>query len=123
MSLFFFSFTDLSPSRSRLIQDLEPFSRCNPESANFDPLYDPTTLKKEDGSDLTIGIQPVQGEIVKSVVFSQWTTLLDRFVSLCRPSFSIETDFLLLTLQSRRRPRAAEHQVPPPRRLNEARGA
>lgn len=24
------------------------------------------------------GFQPVQGEVVKSVVFSQWTTLLDR---------------------------------------------
>lgn len=48
----------------------------NPSSDNYDPNYDPSTQTAETGG--TIGFQPVKGEIVKSVVFSQWTTLLDR---------------------------------------------
>jgi len=55
--------------------DLLPFSQANPESPN----YDPDAQKSLEGEGLkTIGFQPVQGEIVKSVVFSQWTALLDR---------------------------------------------
>lgn len=55
--------------------DLLPFSQANPESPN----YDPDAQKPLEGEGLkTIGFQPVQGEIVKSVVFSQWTALLDR---------------------------------------------
>ncbi|GAA6055900.1 hypothetical protein JCM3770_002351 [Rhodotorula araucariae] len=54
-----------------LLVDLLPFSQVNPHSENFSPEYVPP-------AGTTIGFQPVQGEIVKSVVFSQWTTLLDR---------------------------------------------
>lgn len=58
------------------MSDLLPFSMVNPHSDNYDPAYDPPGKTPETGG--TIGFQPVQGEIVKSVVFSQWTTLLDR---------------------------------------------
>ncbi|GAA5829809.1 hypothetical protein JCM11251_007888 [Rhodosporidiobolus azoricus] len=61
-----------------LLLDLLPFSQVNPASRNFDPSFDPASLLSPDGSGGTIGFQPVRGEIVKSVVFSQWTTLLDR---------------------------------------------
>ncbi|GAA5994527.1 uncharacterized protein JCM10292_002114 [Rhodotorula paludigena] len=54
-----------------LLVDLIPFSQVNPHSENFSFNYTPAP-------GTTIGFQPVQGEIVKSVVFSQWTTLLDR---------------------------------------------
>ncbi|BGO90936.1 hypothetical protein NBRC10512_002311 [Rhodotorula toruloides] len=55
-----------------LLADLLPFSQCNPFSANHDPSWSPV------GKAPVTGFQPVQGEVVKSVVFSQWTTLLDR---------------------------------------------
>ncbi|GAA5908976.1 hypothetical protein JCM6882_004960 [Rhodosporidiobolus microsporus] len=61
-----------------LLLDLLPFSQVNPASKNFDPSFNPASLIGADGSSGTIGFQPVKGEIVKSVVFSQWTTLLDR---------------------------------------------
>ncbi|BGP47440.1 hypothetical protein JCM10450v2_003292 [Rhodotorula kratochvilovae] len=54
-----------------LLVDLLPFSQVNPHSENYSPEYVAP-------AGTTIGFQPVQGEIVKSVVFSQWTTLLDR---------------------------------------------
>ncbi|KPV72160.1 uncharacterized protein RHOBADRAFT_18418 [Rhodotorula graminis WP1] len=54
-----------------LLVDLLPFSQVNPHAENYNPDYVPEPAT-------TIGFQPVQGEIVKSVVFSQWTTLLDR---------------------------------------------
>ncbi|GAA5833114.1 hypothetical protein JCM3766R1_001399 [Sporobolomyces carnicolor] len=61
-----------------LLLDLLPFSQANPASPN----YDPDALKPLDGQEqppmTTIGLQPVSGEMVKSVVFSQWTALLDR---------------------------------------------
>ncbi|GAA5930136.1 uncharacterized protein JCM15063_004725 [Sporobolomyces koalae] len=62
-----------------LMLDLLPFSQANPASPN----YDPSLQKSGDGDGapsplMTIGFQPVPGEIVKSVVFSQWTALLDR---------------------------------------------
>lgn len=65
-----------STKTRHLLADLLPFSMVNPSSDNYDPNYDPSTQTAETGG--TIGFQPVQGEIVKSVVFSQWTTLLDR---------------------------------------------
>ncbi|BGP24045.1 DNA repair protein rad5 [Rhodotorula toruloides] len=55
-----------------LLADLLPFSQCNPFSANHDSSWSP------EGKTPVTGFQPVQGEVVKSVVFSQWTTLLDR---------------------------------------------
>ncbi|GAA5901516.1 uncharacterized protein JCM6883_000238 [Sporobolomyces salmoneus] len=61
-----------------LLLDLLPFSQANPSSPN----YDPDALKPLEGQEhppmQTIGLQPITGEIVKSVVFSQWTALLDR---------------------------------------------
>lgn len=62
--------------RSHLMGDLLPFSMVNPYSANYDPTFDPAANLEKTGG--TVGFQPVHGEIVKSVVFSQWTTLLDR---------------------------------------------
>ncbi|GAA5976261.1 hypothetical protein JCM11641_001097 [Rhodosporidiobolus odoratus] len=61
-----------------LLSDLLPFSRTNPSSENYDPSFNPASLLDPEGRGGTIGFQPVQGDIVKSVVFSQWTTLLDR---------------------------------------------
>lgn len=76
-------------SNRALINDLLPFSRANPASSNYDGRieFDPTLTEKTGG---TIGFQPVKGEVVKSVVFSQWTKLLDRCVCLLSsfPSFS-----------------------------------
>ncbi|GAA5920321.1 hypothetical protein JCM1841_004530 [Sporobolomyces salmonicolor] len=53
-----------------LMLDLLPFSQANPHSANYNSSLD--------AFEKTIGFQPVKNEIVKSVVFSQWTALLDR---------------------------------------------
>ncbi|GAA5986834.1 hypothetical protein JCM10908_000916 [Rhodotorula pacifica] len=65
-----------STKTRHLLADLLPFSMVNPSSDNYDPTYDPSLQTAETGG--TIGFQPVRGEVVKSVVFSQWTTLLDR---------------------------------------------
>jgi SWI/SNF-related matrix-associated actin-dependent regulator of chromatin subfamily A3 len=65
-----------------LLVDLLPFSQINPASANFIPGVDPEEEVKTQATGGTIGFQPVAGEIVKSVVFSQWTKLLDRYVLL-----------------------------------------
>lgn len=74
----------LSTSRA-LINDLLPFSRANPASPNYWGGMDlEDQIDEEHGG--TIGFQPVKGEVVKSVVFSQWTKLLDRFaLSLSSP--------------------------------------
>jgi hypothetical protein len=65
-----------------LLLDLLPFSQANPASPNYDPDAQ-KPLEGEDSPPLTtIGLQPVTGEIVKSVVFSQWTALLDRYVAI-----------------------------------------
>lgn len=63
-----------------LLRDLFPFSQANPFTSNFNPSSEASDdiLTYETGG--TIGFQPVRGEIVKSVVFSQWTKLLDRCV-------------------------------------------
>lgn len=55
------------------MRDIFPFSQANRASANYWEEMDLTQAKTE-----TIGFQPVKGEVVKSVVFSQWTKLLDR---------------------------------------------
>ncbi|KAL8290052.1 hypothetical protein RQP46_002991 [Phenoliferia psychrophenolica] len=70
-------FFEHSTKTKSLIADVYPFSQANPASANFwggMDLEEPKT--KSTGG--TIGFQPVKGEVVKSVVFSQWTKLLDR---------------------------------------------
>ncbi|GAA6064182.1 hypothetical protein JCM10212_002924 [Sporobolomyces blumeae] len=59
-----------------LMLDLLPFSQANPYSPNYDPSAQ--TAAEAEGLTRTIGLQPQAGEIVKSVVFSQWTALLDR---------------------------------------------
>ena len=56
-----------------------PFSHANPSSANF--VHGPFPVDEDVKTATTggtIGFQPVTGEVVKSVVFSQWTKLLDR---------------------------------------------
>lgn len=68
---------DRTPPRRALIDDLLPFSRANPASSNYrGGMNMQDDLTEETGG--TIGFQPVKGEVVKSVVFSQWTKLLDR---------------------------------------------
>lgn len=66
-----------------LLLDLLPFSQANPASANYvpDDLDQPT-----DQPDGEADFKAVKGTIVKSVVFSQWTKLLDRCVSSCGSS-------------------------------------
>ncbi|GAA5987310.1 hypothetical protein JCM5350_008142 [Sporobolomyces pararoseus] len=61
-----------------LLLDLLPFSQANPASPNYDPDAQKPLEGQENPPMTTIGLQPVTGEIVKSVVFSQWTALLDR---------------------------------------------
>ncbi|GAA6017033.1 hypothetical protein JCM11491_006136 [Sporobolomyces phaffii] len=61
-----------------LLLDLLPFSQANPSSPNYDPDAQKPLEGEEHPPLTTIGFQPVTGEIVKSVVFSQWTALLDR---------------------------------------------
>lgn len=67
-----------STKTEALVRDLFPFSQANPASVNYsddDSLYD---TSRTDSTGGTIGFQPVKNVIVKSVVFSQWTQLLNR---------------------------------------------
>ncbi|SCV70683.1 BQ2448_3445 [Microbotryum intermedium] len=65
------------PLHSALVNDLRPFSQANPASVNFrGDLYG--SDEPLEGEARTIGFQPRKGEVVKSVVFSQWTSYLDR---------------------------------------------
>ncbi|KAI5475860.1 DNA repair protein rad5 [Pseudohyphozyma bogoriensis] len=68
-------FVEHSTKTRALISDLLPYSRANPASENYDGSinFDDIPLEEQ-----PIGFQPVRGEVVKSVVFSQWTKLLDR---------------------------------------------
>lgn len=72
------------PTYSRKMQfladDLMPFSKRNPKSANFSPFYD---LETGDGEvvELDDDGNPL---ITKSIVFSQWTTMLDRIEDMLR---------------------------------------
>ncbi|THH09193.1 hypothetical protein EW145_g2187 [Phellinidium pouzarii] len=54
-----------------LLGDLVTFSRSNPYSANYDPTSIEVQMVDEKGNDINDGI-------VKTVVFSQWTTMLDK---------------------------------------------
>lgn len=59
-----------------LLNDLFPFSQANPTSANYSPdmpdiMYDTNDPESADYA-------PRRGDVVKTVVFSQWTKLLDR---------------------------------------------
>ena len=99
---------DLSTKIRALISDLLPFSKCNPHSALFDPTaprllhVDPTTSEDAEVRKVDAPVVVVQRpppavtssgligkldqvsdaldsyEPVKSVVFSQWTKMLDR---------------------------------------------
>ncbi|KAM0789050.1 hypothetical protein ACM66B_003113 [Microbotryomycetes sp. NB124-2] len=66
---------EMSTKTKALLQDLMPFSQANPASDNFD---NQILLDESSQPHQTIGFQPVKGEVVKSVVFSQWTKYLDR---------------------------------------------
>ncbi|CAH7677612.1 SNF2 family N-terminal domain-domain-containing protein [Phakopsora pachyrhizi] len=64
-----------------LIWDLLPFSRANPSSSNFSPNF--TTFGNGldglgDDEEEPPEFRPTVGTVVKSVVFSQWTKLLDK---------------------------------------------
>lgn len=74
-SLFSSTETDEKGFNRALIRDLFPFSQANPASANY---WGGMDEEKVDEESRTIGFQPVKGVVVKSVVFSQWTKLLDR---------------------------------------------
>jgi len=67
-----------STKTKALLRDVFPFSQANPASANYFPSMVLDGNANGDGAPRTIGFQPVVGEVVKSVVFSQWTKLLDR---------------------------------------------
>ncbi|KAM0756492.1 hypothetical protein T439DRAFT_376672 [Meredithblackwellia eburnea MCA 4105] len=67
-----------STKTKALIADVFPFSQANPASANYCGGGEELDETKEEQTGGTIGFQPVKGEVVKSVVFSQWTKLLDR---------------------------------------------
>ncbi|KAN0060417.1 hypothetical protein ACQY0O_007747 [Thecaphora frezii] len=86
--------TDLSTKIRALLSDLIPFSKCNPHSALYDPdapvleHADPKTAEDEEAKQSTESVVVVQKppsaaaaadfRPVKSVVFSQWTKMLDR---------------------------------------------
>ncbi|KIM24131.1 hypothetical protein M408DRAFT_331903 [Serendipita vermifera MAFF 305830] len=55
-----------------LLQELMPFSKKNPYSANYD------LMEAEEIQELDEEGKQVQVNVVKSVVFSQWTTMLDK---------------------------------------------
>lgn len=54
-----------------LLGDLVQFSKANPHSANYDPTSLDVQMVDDQGNILDDGV-------VKTVVFSQWTTMLDR---------------------------------------------
>ncbi|KAI5124171.1 hypothetical protein M0805_000978 [Coniferiporia weirii] len=54
-----------------LLGDLVNFSRLNPHSANYDPTSIEVQMVDNQGNEIDDGI-------VKTVVFSQWTTMLDK---------------------------------------------
>jgi len=54
-----------------LLGDLVQFSKANPHSANYDPTSLEVQMVDDQGNILDDGV-------VKTVVFSQWTTMLDR---------------------------------------------
>ncbi|KAH8119928.1 SNF2 family N-terminal domain-containing protein [Phellopilus nigrolimitatus] len=54
-----------------LLGDLVTFSRANPYSANYDPSSIEIQMVDEKGNE-------IDDNIVKTVVFSQWTTMLDK---------------------------------------------
>ncbi|EIW86879.1 hypothetical protein CONPUDRAFT_46727 [Coniophora puteana RWD-64-598 SS2] len=64
---------DFHPSTKvkALLEDLIQFSRANPHSANYDPEGIEVQMVDVQGNKLDDGV-------VKTVVFSQWTTMLDK---------------------------------------------
>lgn len=64
---------DFKPSTKvkALLQDLLPFSRSNPYSGNYDPNSIEVTMCDAQGNAVDDGV-------VKTVVFSQWTSMLDK---------------------------------------------
>lgn len=83
---------DLSSKIRALLQELEPFSRCNPKSELYDPTapvldqiaVDQTSAGEDKSIKETVQVVAIGTEgatsaaPIKSVVFSQWTTMLDR---------------------------------------------
>ncbi|CAL1695094.1 unnamed protein product [Somion occarium] len=61
----------LSTKIKALLGDLIYFSRANPHSANYDPESQEVQMVDEEGNQLDDGV-------VKTVVFSQWTSMLDK---------------------------------------------
>lgn len=64
---------DFHPSTKvrALLNDLVQFSKANPHSVNYDPTSIEVQMVDGEGNSLDDGI-------VKTVVFSQWTTMLDK---------------------------------------------
>ncbi|KAG8838251.1 hypothetical protein FRC18_005455 [Serendipita sp. 400] len=56
-----------------LLQELMPFSKQNPYSVNYDPLAEPDEILEVDEHG-----RRINSSVVKSVVFSQWTSMLDK---------------------------------------------
>ncbi|KAI7957589.1 hypothetical protein MJO28_004684 [Puccinia striiformis f. sp. tritici] len=65
---------------TQLLLDLLPFSQANPASFNFAP-QDPMFDQDYNPNDPDADFKPTKGAVVKSVVFSQWTKLLDKIAS------------------------------------------
>ncbi|EIN14061.1 hypothetical protein PUNSTDRAFT_95600 [Punctularia strigosozonata HHB-11173 SS5] len=67
------SLADFHPSTKikALLGDLMQFSRANPHSANYDPTSIEVQMVDDQGNEVDDGV-------VKTVVFSQWTTMLDK---------------------------------------------
>jgi SNF2 family DNA or RNA helicase len=77
--------SDYSTKISALMQDLETFSRSNRSSRLYDPSAPNLDQVEADATERDAGMQPVYvteaaspTAPIKSVIFSQWTTMLDR---------------------------------------------
>ncbi|KAG9000526.1 hypothetical protein FRB94_005376 [Tulasnella sp. JGI-2019a] len=90
-----------------LLGDLIPFSRSNPYSANYDPNSIEITMCDKEGNEMDDGP-------VKTVVFSQWTSMLDK-VEDALEAAQIKYDRLDGTMKRDDRTRAMEALKTDPR--------
>ncbi|KAI0079640.1 hypothetical protein K474DRAFT_1591823 [Panus rudis PR-1116 ss-1] len=90
----------LSTKIRALLSDLIQFSRANPHSANYDPEMEEIQMVDNQGNRIDDGV-------VKTVVFSQWTSMLDK-VEEALDAVNIRYDRLDGTMKRDDRTRAME---------------
>lgn len=90
----------LSTKVRALLADLMQFSRSNPHSANYDPGSIDVQMVDREGNNIDDGV-------VKTVVFSQWTSMLDKIEDALEAA-NIKYDRLDGTMKRDERTRAME---------------